>query len=216
MSAREPRAQANIPALAVALLLLTTVTGVAVTLADGALADGQREATERATAVGLAERLVAADALLTRRANVLNATALAALDGERLEARYPTKGDVRVRVDGEPVASVGEPQAGTTVRRTVLVATEQSTSRTMGGDETTLPRRTDRVRLRIPANASVTTVRANGRVVLHDDDGLSGTYTVPVSRFETTTVRHDGERGVTVTSYPTRTRKATLEVTVDG
>ncbi|WP_435195958.1 DUF7263 family protein [Natronomonas sp. EA1] len=210
------RAQANIPALAIALLLLTTVTGVAVTLADGALADGQRDATERAVAVGLAERLVAADAPLTRRGNVLNVTRLEALDAERLEARYPTAGDVRVRVDGETVAAIGEPRAGTTVSRIVLVATEQPTTRTMTGNETTLPRRTDRVRLSIPETASVTTVRANGRVVLHADDGLSGTYTVAVSRFETTTVRHDGGSGVQVTAFPTRARKATLEVTVDA
>jgi len=87
----------------------------------------------------------------------------------------------------------------------------------------TLPRRTDRadLRLRPPANTTVTTVRANERVVLHDESGLEGRYTVSLSRHRTVDLRFDASgplsRGnVTVTYYPTETRKATLGVTVDG
>ena len=61
------------------------------------------------------------------------------------------------------------------------------------------------------------TVRVNGRIVLHQPSGLRGTETVSVSRSETLTVSFDATATgrVTVTAIPERTRKATLEVTVD-
>lgn len=219
------RAQTNLVAVAISLVILTAVAGVSVVVADDALSGADREPGERRLAVGLSERLVAESGPLTDRANVLNRSRVRGLDGARLERLFPAaRGhDVRVSVDGDTVARTGDATGGTTVRRVVLLqrrsaATVEPPLRT---DSVTLPRRTPRVRLRIdPASTTVTTVRANGRVVLHDPGGLRGTYTVSVSRFETTRLAFDAsgrlrQGDVRVTYFPARTTKAVLEVTVD-
>lgn len=222
------RGQANLVTLAVALVVVTAATGVAVVVADGALGGAERSPEQRRVAVSLSERLVSAPAPLTDRANVLNATRVRTLTGDRLRERYPVVGDadVRVTLDGRTVAATGEPTDGTTVRRVVLVRRERSATvapPVAPDDNVTLPRRTDRVRIRIrpPTGTEVRTVRANGRVVLHDPGGLNGTYAVRVSRFETTRLRFESDDpipagNVTVTYFPARTTKALLEVTVDA
>ncbi|PSQ06734.1 hypothetical protein BRC97_05495 [Halobacteriales archaeon QS_6_71_20] len=186
------RAQANLAALVAALVVLSATVGVTLALADGALAAADRQPGDRRGAA-TAERLV--------------------------EVAPPLAGaSFRVRVDGEPVVERGDPVDGVTLRRIVLVAaTEERTRRTDAGERLTLPRRTDRIRLDF-RNASVETVRANGRVVLHRPGGLRGEETVAVSRIETLTLAFDANATgtVTVTSVPERTRKATLEVTVDA
>lgn len=214
------RGQANLPALAVALLVVTTTTGLALSLADSGFADARRDAAERRVAVALAERLVAAESPLTDRASVLNGSAT-----DRLAdlGDFPAVGDrdYRVRLGDDVLASRGDPTGGATVRRIVLVQRRQAV--TMDDPFTdgraTLPRRTRRVTVDVSADRRVRTVRANGRVVLRDPSGLEGEFTVRVSRFETTILGVDAdgplEAGdVTVTYYPARTTKATLEVTV--
>lgn len=218
------RAQANLVAVAVALVVLTATTATALVLADGAFASGTRDAEERRLAVALAERLVAADAPTTRRANVLNATALAALDGERLRAWFPASRDATVRVRlGD--RTLVEGSGGTTARRVVLVSRRQAVTRRppLTRGRTTLPRRTDRVRLGIdpPPGVTVGTVRANGRVVLHEPGGLDGRYTVATTRYETVTLAFEADGplppgSVAVTYFPERTTKTRLEVTVDA
>lgn len=216
------RAQMNLPALAVALLVLVATLGAALTLADGAFAGADRQPEERRVAVALSERLVAADADHTARANVLDPGRLAGAD---IGSRFPVVGahDVRVRLDDRTVLARGDAGGGVTVRRVVLVRNTSRAERTppLADNATTLPRRTDRVTLDIDPGPGVTTVRANDRVVLHDPDGLGGTYRVRTSRYETLrlsfTAAEPLERGdVTVGYRPARTTKATLAVTVDG
>jgi hypothetical protein len=219
------RGQTNLVAVTIALVVLTAVAGVAVVVADGALASADRDPGERRLAVGLSERLVSGAGPLTARGNVLNRSRVRTLDGDRLRALFPsTRGaSVWVAVDGDPVATTGDATGGTTVRRVVLLQRRTATSVTppLRTGTVTLPRRTPRVRLRVtPRSATVRTVRANGRVVLHDPDGLRGNYTVGVSRFETTRLTVDAtgrlRRGdLRVTYFPARTTKAVLEVTVD-
>jgi hypothetical protein len=219
------RGQLNLPALAVALLVLVSTVGVALTLADGAFATADRSPEERRVAVALAERLVAPDARHTSRANVLNRSRTTDLSAAALGRRFPvaTGYDVGVRLGDRTVLQRGDATGGVTVRRVVLVRTERRVDRTppLVDDATTLPRRTDRVHLAIDPGPNVTTVRANGRVVLHDPGGLAGEYTVRTSRFETLRLSFGAtdplERGdVTVGYHPARTTKATLVVTVDA
>lgn len=217
------RAQANLVAVAVALVALTAVTLLGLVLADGALAAADREPLEHRAAVSTADRLVAADSPLTRRANVLDRDRLAALDPARLEHLAPpiVGRSVRVRLDDRVVLARGDPTGGTTVRRVVLLATGHERTRSLDlteATELTLPRRTARVTIDLRDARGVRTVRADGRVVLHDPGGLRGRTTVAVSRFETTTIGVEGRGQVSgtvrVTYWPTRTTKAVLEVTV--
>lgn len=222
------RGQANLIALGAALLALTTAAGLGLALADAALAGADRQPLDRAAAESTTDRLVAADAPTTRRANVLDEPAIENLTVARLERMAPAVEGraVRVRLGEEQLLERNAPTDGVTVRRAVLVAEETSATRSVDLDEstttTTLPRRTERIQLSIDpgGNATVVTVRADDRVVLHDPDGLAGNVTVPVSRYETTTLafemRGDSEGRVAVTYYPTQTSKAVLEVSVSG
>lgn len=222
------RGQTGLPALAIALLVLTVVTGLGLAIADGALASAERDAGERRVATSLAERLVASESPLTERSNVLNATRLERLDGSGVERAFPAVDGhhVRLRVNGSTVATTGEVSGGTTFRR--LVVLERQQTRTMQPDlgrtrAVTLPRRTMEAKLEImpPANTTVTAVRANDRVILRNPGGLSGRFDVDLSRFETTKLRFRGigslPAGSVTIRYPApETTKTTLVVTVDG
>lgn len=224
------RGQANLLAIGLAVLALTAALGLGTFLAETALDGERRAAGERATAVAVSGRLVAADGPLAERRTVLDASALDAADAESLAERYPALADAefRVTVGDRVVAERGDPIDGTTVRRIVTVRETESRTLTPelstdGGPGVTLPRRTDRVRLRIepPPNTTVRTVRVDGRVVLHDPSGLNGTHEVPVSRLETLRLSVDGEGrlpagSIAVTYFPATDRKAELEVTVDA
>ena len=209
------RGQANLPALAVALLVVTTTAGLAVVVADGAFASAQRDAGERATAAAVADRLVAADSPLTERRNVLNASRL---DAAAVESVVPDGTPIRVAVDGETVYERGDP-TGPTARRLAVVAERQRVTLDppLSGGNVTLPRRSPRATIEVDPGASVRTVRANGRVVLYDPAGITGEHEVSLSRYETTKLRFDGspdDDEVRVTYYPRRTTKGRLEVTV--
>ena len=86
------------------------------------------------------------------------------------------------------------------------------------GTRITVPGGVDRVdlRLRSGPNTTLTTVRADGRVVLHDPGGLAGAATVRLSSRGPTTLRAptDGNATVRVAYDRVRTRPATLEVRV--
>ncbi|MFB6221342.1 MAG: hypothetical protein ABEH90_07865 [Halolamina sp.] len=215
------RGQANLAALAVALVALVSATTLGLVVADGALADAQREPRERRAAVAATDRLVSA-ASTTVRPNVLAGEAVRSLDAEDIDRLAPPVAGaaLRLRVDDETLVVRGDPTGGTTVQRVVLVAERTSRSRTIsatGGTTLTLPRRTDRVELAFGTASDIETVRVNGRVVLHDPDGLAGRFTVRASRYETATLAFEGGSGrVEVTSHPLQTTKATLGVTVDA
>lgn len=214
------RGQANLLSLAVALVALISATTLGLVVADGALADAERNPLERRAAVATADRLVSA-AATTVRPNVLDQEAVRTVGGDALSnLAPPTEGRaVRLRIGGETLFERGDPTGGTTVQRVVLVA--ESTTRTRAvsvddGSSYTLPRRTSSVDLVFDGDSSVETVRLNDRVVLHDPDGLTGRFTVSASRYETATLGFDGGSAtVEIENHPLRTRKATLRVTID-
>jgi len=219
---RSARGQANLLVVAVALVVLVAVTATAVAIAEAALVSAERDAPERHAATTAADRLVAADADVTRRENVLDRRAAANLTADDVTALAPPLSDAafRVRIGALTVVERGDPTGGTTVRRIALLADTDERSERLDLEEqrsATLPRRTDRLTLRFGPDTDAETVRVNGRVVLHDPDGLTGETTVRVSRFDTIEVRVEGTAGdVTVTSYPETTNKALVEVTVDA
>ncbi|MFB6069136.1 MAG: hypothetical protein ABEJ90_04335 [Halobacterium sp.] len=216
------RAQANLPALAVALLLVGASVAAAVGIAAGAFAGADTEPADARLAASLSEQLVAPDGPLSARANVLSAAAVANASGDWL----PDGVDARVSLDGETVVARGSPRGGETVRRIVLVAdTERRRLEPAltGRDAVTLPRRTGSVTLTFDPGpgTQITAVRANDRVVLRDDAGLRGSYEVDVSRYDTVELsfaanRDLGAGSVTVAYRTEVTRKAILAVTVDA
>lgn len=219
-SGRQSRAQANLLSLVVALTALLAATTLGLVVADGALADADREPGERRAASVAAERLVSAETT-TVRANVLKGSAVDRLSAANLDELAPpiVNRSVRVRLGGRTVLERGNPTGGATVERVVLVAGHTTRSRAIGvedGTSLTLPRRTARLTLVFGSESSVETVRVNGRVLLHDPGGLTGRFTVSPSRYETATVSFTGGTAqVGLTSEPRQTRKATLRVTVD-
>lgn len=219
------RGQTTLPAVAIALVLLTAVTTVSVAMADSAISRADRTPGERRVAAAVAERLVAADGPLGERANLLNDSRVAAFDAARLRTVAPVTADydVAVQLDGTTIASTGGPTGGTTMRR--LVLRKRTTTGTLdpNGASVTIPRRASTATVSLtPSNGTtVWTVRANDRVVLHDDDGLSGTFEVSLSPYETTTLRFQtagtpSDDAVDIEYAVPRTRKATLAVTVDA
>ncbi len=222
------RAQTELPALGLALLVLTAVTVLGVVVADEAVRSADRSALDRQAAVSLSERLVGPESHLTTRANVLNETAVDALNASTLRTRYgvPNGTDAKVTLEGKNIVATGGVEDGERIERLVVV--EQRQRRTLtpafrGRTAVTLPRRTDRaaIRIRPPENTTVTTVRANERVVLYDESGLDGRHTVSLSRHRTADIYVDAsgplyQGNVTLTYYPLETRKARLGVTVDG
>lgn len=222
------RGQVELPAVGIALLLLTMTLVLGVGFAESALTAADRSPVEREAAVSISDRLVDDSAKLTARNNVFVATAPADLDAQRLHQRYglPESADARITLDGEVVASTGSVRGGTTIERIVLL--EQRSERTIRPEfsptrTVTLPRRTDSAAITLspPVNTTVATVWANDRVLLSNDEGLVGEHDVSLSPYETTTLRFEAigpldSTHVAVEFYPPETRKAVLEVTVDA
>lgn len=222
------RGQTELPALAVALVLLTTVLLFGLGAADGALSSAERPAVERQAAVGLSEQLTAASAPATVRANVLDPAAFSALERGDLESTYglSPNHEVSVTLDGETIVGAGSLTGGTSIDRLVLV--ERRSERTLVPEfendrSATLPRRTPNATLDIdpPDGVVVRSVRANDRVLLWNESGLRGEFTVSLSRFETKRLSFEAagvlsEGDVAITYYPAETRKATLSVIVDA
>lgn len=182
------RGQANLVALAVALVLLTATTAGSVALAGAALADADTDPGTRHAAEALAERLVADDAAHARRANAVEWDAIRSLDASEVDRLAPSaRGrEVRVRVGDTTLVERGDPE-GVTVRRLVRVERYERRTTTVNvsaRESVSLPHRTDTVELDVSTEGetTLTTVRANDRIVLRDRRGLSGTYELRVTR----------------------------------
>lgn len=221
------RAQANLAALGVALLILTMTAGISLELADGAYASADREPEERRLAVTVSERMVSPETPITVRPNVLNGSQVDELNASRLRTLFPVTESVaiRVRLDERTLVTTADVSDGTTFRRIVLVERRQEVNVTPTLSpptySTTLPRRTPTVRIVIdsPPETTVSAVEANGRVVLRNESGLDGSFTVRLSRFETANLRFEADGplptgSVTLTYYPAVTSKVQLAVTV--
>jgi hypothetical protein len=222
------RGQLTLPALGIALLLVTAGVVVGVVAADAALRGADRPALDRAAAVGLSEQLVRAGAPVTVRANVLDEARISGLTATDLRTRYGLARDrsVRLRLGGRTLVSTGDPSGGVTVERLVLL--ERSVTRTVvpafdRNRLVTLPRRspTATVELHPPPNTTLRTVRVNGRVRLHNASGLNGSYELSLSTAETARFRFGAvgplaNGSVRLRYRPAVTEKTHMAVTVDG
>lgn len=223
------RGQANLLSVAVAVVVLTTVTGLGVAVADDALRGADREPVERRAATTISDRLVAGDAPTTVRRGVLRANVTRNLTATRVAELAPPAEthDVRIRLGNRTLVREGGAETGTTVRRAVRIARPVRVDRTYNLNavrDATVPPGAGRVTvyLRTGPNTTVRTVRADGRVVLHAPTGIEGTATVAVSPHAPTTFRFvtngsgtnaTGRFELTHTRF--RTDTATLAVTVD-
>ncbi|GAA0245273.1 DUF7263 family protein [Haladaptatus pallidirubidus] len=225
------RGQMNLPAMAVALLILTMVTGLSIGMADRAFLGAERDATSRQVGVAVSERLISEGSPVTVRPNVINSTELETLDADRVQRQFPVVGsrNIRIKLDEDVLAERGNPTGGATIRRIVLVERRDEVTRTpqlsASDPRFTFPRRTTNATLTIrpPDETAVTAVRANDRIVLRNESGLDGTFSMSLSRFETVQFAFETEAegalptgSVRATYYPTATRKAVLAVTVDA
>lgn len=211
------RGQASLLALVVSLVVLTSVMGVALAVVDGAYRSAEREPAERRIATSLAERLVSEESGHTTRVNVVNRTAIHTLTGEQLDHTHPfTRGTaLHIRLGNETIVERGDPTGGTTIRRFVL--SEHRRQVTQSVSETpTIPAGNQQATIVIPPGVTATTVRANDRVVLHEPEGLTGSFEITLTGRESTQLRVEGgAEATTVTYTEIRTRPTELVVTVD-
>lgn len=222
------RGQVELPALGLALVLLTMTTVLGVAVVQSVFVDAERPAMERQATVSLSEEFVSADAPLTNRANVLNATRLETVkkaDLREMDA-HPDDGAVLLEVAGEEIAATGSVTGGTTLERLVLLESVDERvlePRFTQGRSITLPRRTDSATVSITTGAGTTIrgVSVNDRTVLRNESGLHGTYDLELSALETTRFEFDAtgqlqEGDVNITYRPPRVERATLRVTVNA
>jgi len=219
------RAQTTLPSVAVALVVLTVVTAIGIAMADSAITGAERTPDERRVAAATADQLVTADGPLGERANVLNSSLIATFDSARLQeiTQSASAYDIDVRLDGTTVAASGNPTDGATIHRLVLVEETTEESLEPDGTAVTIPQRADSATITLtpPDGASVWTVRANDRVLLHNESGLRGTFEVELVPYETTELRFQtagslSDDTVRVEYETPQTTKATLTVTVDA
>lgn len=222
------RAQTELPAVAIAFVLITAVLVLGIAGANSALTTAERPALEQQDAVGVSDRLVSDHASITTRANVIDRTTLHGLTAADLRAAYGLSNGsaVKVELDSTTIVSDGDPAGGTSIDRLVLV--ENRTDRTLvpaidRNHSATLPRRTDAAKIHLSPRDETTirTVSANDRVLLRNESGLYGTFEVQLSRYVTKELQFEAagrlETGdVRIEYYPTERTKATLTVTVDA
>lgn len=222
------RAQTELPAIAIAFILLTAVIVLGVGAASTTLSNADRSSLEHQEAVGLSDSLVSTHADHTVRANVVDGRALETLTVADLVATggLSPGSDVRVTLGSETILADGDPSSGTTIDRLVLVEnrTERTLEPSFARNRTvTLPRRTPtaRIDIRPPPSTTVRSVSTSTRTLLHNDSGLRGSFTVTLSRYETQQLTFEAagrlaEGDVRIVYYPATVTKATLRVTVDA
>ncbi|QHS17091.1 DUF7263 family protein [Halopenitus persicus] len=228
---RKPdRAQAALPALVVAIVILASATVLAVSVADEARTAAERNGVTRGAAVTLADVLVGPEGPTTRRRNVLDREATLALSVGTVEDAVPAvRGRAfRIRIGGDAVSEWpveertilerGSIRGGERASRIALLArSENRTDRVHVDGETTrevsATARTAAVRV---VSGNVTTVRVDDRMMLRRPDGLRGSATIDLPRGRAATVAFEGIGVVEMRIERERRTPVVVRVTVDG
>lgn len=219
----EDRGQSNLIAVAIAVLLLTAAIGVALTVASTPFRAADDDVVDRHVAADVAESLLAPASPVTRRAGVLNAAALRTLEVSTLEV-VPADAAVRIRFDDRPIVATGPVTGGATVRRLVTVTTWRwhRTEPSLGNGSVFTVGPTPVLRLGFnTTNATIRTVRVDGRVVLHDPSGIDGPVRLDLPPSSVVTVNVSAAGPVSTGDVWVATPSVTAEtgvlvVTVDG
>lgn len=223
------RAQANLLALAAALVVVSAALGVALLYAGGSLSTATGEPGERVLATGLADRMLASDGPLSRADGTLNASKVRNFTGRDLALILPQENDaaIRVRLGGEVLARRGTIRDGTSVTRLVRVVEHRTVIRrpdlstNESSDADYVLRAAHHVEISINGSAGILeTVWLDGRLVLHDSEGLDGTFTVRLpapgqSRLQFS-VSRPGDALVTLATVRRDVELQRLVVTVDA
>lgn len=184
------RGQANLLALAAALVVVTAATSTALLIAGGTMDARTGDPQEAALASGITERLLAPDGPLARSDGTLNATRIDQFDAEALQALLPagSNATVHVRLGDRVLATTGAVSEGTRVTRLVRVVRYRPVTRIPGlvandtdGSRIVL-RAASWIDVEINGSAgTVQTVWLDDRLMLQDPEGLSGTYRIRLS-----------------------------------
>lgn len=221
------RGQTTLPIIGIALVLVTSVGVLAVFAGQGSIQQAKEPALERATAIGLSERLIESRSDLAVRENVIAANETDELDEGYVRDTLGVGGgaDVSITLDGQTLVDTGVRGEATTFERIVWIERYRPRvrePRIRGGVDVTLPRRVTRVNLTLDPrpDTTVRAVTADDQVVLANESGLTGTYEVDISRFETTEMSVDAvgqvRRGDLELAYRVpRRKRAILAVVVD-
>ncbi|KAB1197162.1 MULTISPECIES: hypothetical protein [Haloferax] len=221
------RGQTTLAGLAVALVLLTTVTAGSIVAADRALADATSSPLEQHRAERAAEALVT-DGPITTSDGYVSPSLANETNASELSTAVPALRGVSftVRFAGREIARQGTVTDGSRVSRGVVVVETRTDSERIeleDGMVGTLDGQTDEIQVDIDPrnNTTVRTIRVDDRVVLHRPTGLRGTHTVAVSSYASPVVRveaagDDPEGTVTVTATVFETRTERVEVSVDA
>ncbi|AFK18320.1 hypothetical protein E6P09_06015 [Haloferax mediterranei ATCC 33500] len=227
MTTATARAQTTLAGLAVALVLVTTVTAGSIVVADRTLADATNDPLEQHQAERAADALVT-DSPLTTAQGRIDKSLVNKTNASELATAVPTlrSVDFRVRVDGETIAAQGDPQGGTTVSRGAVAIETRTASETIDlndSDAATLNGRTNRIQFDVnpDPDTTVRTIRVGDRVVLHRPTGIEGTHTVNVTDYADPVIRVERvgpapTGSVTATATLFETEAARIEVTVDA
>jgi hypothetical protein len=184
------RGQANLLALAAALVVVTAATSIALLIAGGATDARTGDPEEAALASGITDRLLAADGPLARSDGTLNTTLIERFDGDDLQALLPADSDavVRVRLGDRIIASTGDTPEGTQVTSLVRVVQYQPVTRypdLVANDSQSsryVLRAAGWINVSINESAgTVHTVWVDDRMVLHDLNGINGTHRISIA-----------------------------------
>jgi hypothetical protein len=227
VSDRTSRGQTTLAGLAVALVLLTTVTAGSIVAADRALVDATGSSLEHHRAERTATTLVTDSPMATTDGTV-DTTLVNETNASALVAAVPSLRGTAFSVwfDGREIAARGDVTDGVRVSRGVVAVERHTDSEAINlseRDSTTLDGRTERIRFDVDPrnNTTVETVRVGDTVVLHRATGIEGEHVVDVSSYATPVVRVDvtgpNPTGtVTATATMFETRAARVEVVVDA
>ncbi len=208
------RAQSNLAALAVSLLLVSAALGAALGVAGGAFAAADRDAAADQAAEAVADGLLR-EFGAPERANAL--VLPTSVNESVLRERVPAARSRSVGVALGNRSLVSGSGAGTARRLVAVLTPVRVENRSLADGDAAVSGSTARLELRPAAGADVEWVRVDGRPVLANRSGLNGTYRLPLAGEGPHRIRvSSGGTASRVWGVTYRERGAVLRVSADA